>query len=198
MNRSIRLTLTLLATALLGLAGAALATGRPDHPSPTILWELVGQVINGGAGGPSASVQFGNLLGSPCAAPEAALTFYTEATTTRATSNGPLRVIDRTGTTTVRLAPAAGDFASPETFRTGTVVQTSRLEQHVIVDTSTSAFSVVNVNSVSPGGAAPSGWTCPELLRPGARIRTELHGHVNAPGSTPTGWFGGFAGVLGD
>jgi hypothetical protein len=196
MKRSTRLTVTLLAACVLGVAGAALATSRPERPSPAILWELVGQVINGGAGGPAASVQFGNLLGSPCAAPDAALTFYTEATTTRSTVNGPLRLIERTGTTTVRLAPAAGDFASPETFRAGTVVQTSRLEQHVIVNTSTGAFSVVNVNTVSAGGAAPSGWSCPDLLRQGARVRTQLQGHVNTPGSTPTGWFGGFAGVL--
>ena len=196
MNPSIRFTL--LAAAVLALGGVALASSRPEHPSPAILWELVGQVINGGAGGPVASAQFGNLLGSPCTAPDAALTFYTEATTTRSTANGPLRVIDRTGTTTVRLAPAAGDFASPETFRAGTVVQTSRLEQQVIFDTTTGAFTVLNVNTVSPGGAAPSGWSCPELLRPGARIRTELRGHVNAPGGTPTGWFGGFAGVMGD
>ena len=196
MSRSTRFTL--LAAAVLGLGGATLAASRPERPSAAILWELVGQVINGGAGGASASVQFGSLLGSPCAAPDAALTFYTEATTTRTTSNGPLRIIDRTGTTTVRLAPAAGDFASPETFRAGTVVQTSRLEQQVILDTSTGAFTVLNVNTVSPGGTAPSGWSCPELLRPGARIRTELRGHVNAPGGTPTGWFGGFAGVMGD
>ena len=196
MSRSTRFTL--LAAAVLGLGGATLAASRPERPSAAILWELVGQVINGGAGGASASVQFGSLLGSPCAAPDAALTFYTEATTTRTTSNGPLRIIDRTGTTTVRLAPAAGDFASPETFRAGTVVQTSRLEQQVIFDTSTGAFTVLNVNTVSPGGAPPSGWSCPELLRPGARIRTELRGHVNAPGGTPTGWFGGFAGVMGD
>lgn len=196
MNRTIRFTL--LSAALLGLAGAALASSRPERPSPAILWELVGQVINGGAGGPSASVQFGNLLGASCAAPDAALTFYTEATTTRATSNGPLRIIDRTGTTTVRLAPAAGDFASPETFRTGTVVQTSRLEQQVILDTSTGAFTVVNVNTVATDGAKPPAWTCGELLNAGARIRTELRGHVNAPGGTPTGWFGGFATVARD
>lgn len=193
-----RIRRTLVSAAILGLAGIALGSSRPERPSPAILWELVGQVINGGAGGPSASAQFGNLLGSSCAAPDAALTFYTEATTTRTTSNGPLRVIDRTGTTTVRLAPAAGEFASPETFRSGTVVQTSRLEQQVIFDTTTGVFTVLNVNTVSPGGAAPSGWSCPELLRPGARIRTELRGHVNTPGSTPTGWFGGYANVMGD
>jgi len=196
MSRSTRFTL--LAAAVLGLGGATLAASRPERPSAAILWELVGQVINGGAGGASASVQFGSLLGSPCAAPDAALTFYTEATTTRTTSNGPLRIIDRTGTTTVRLAPAAGDFASPETFRAGTVVQTSRMEQQVIVDTSTGAFTVLNVNTVTSASAAPSGWTCPELLRPGARIRTELRGHLNTPGATPTGWFGGYSGALGD
>jgi hypothetical protein len=196
MNRTLRLTL--LASALLGLVGVALASSRSERPAPAILWELVGQVINGGAGGPSGSVQFGNLLGSPCATPDAALTFYTEATTTRSTANGPLRIVDRTGTTTVRLAPAAGDFASPETFRAGTVVQTSRMEQQVIVDTSTGAFTVLNVNTVTSASAAPSGWTCPELLRPGARIRTELRGHLNTPGATPTGWFGGYSGALGD
>ena len=196
MHRNVRRTLV--AAALLGIAGIALASKRPERPAPTILWEYVGQVINGGSGGPSASVQFGNLLGSPCTTPDAALTFYTEATTTRTTPNGPLRIIDRTGTTTVRLAPAAGDFASPETFRAGALIQTSRLEQQVIFDTSTGAFTVLNVNTVSSGGAAPSGWTCPELLRPGARIRTELRGHANTPGSTPTGWFGGFSAIAGD
>jgi hypothetical protein len=100
------------------------------------------------------------------------------------------------GTTRVYLAPAPGDFAAPETFKAGTLVQTSRLEQQVIVDTSTGAFTVLNVNTVSPGGTAAPGWTCPELLRPGARIHTELRGHVNAPGASPSGWFGGFAGML--
>ncbi|HVP59563.1 MAG TPA: hypothetical protein VMT11_03335 [Myxococcaceae bacterium] len=183
----------LTAAALLSLAGAALAAGRPEHPAAAILWEYVGQVINGGAGGPSASAQFGNLVGSPCAAAERSLTFYTEATTTRTTSTGPLRIVDRVGTTSVYLPPAPGDFASPETFRTGTLVQTSRLEQQVILDTSTGSFTVLNVNTVSPGGTKAAGWTCPELLRPGVRIRTELRGHLNAPGSAPTGWFGGFA-----
>jgi hypothetical protein len=191
MHRTLRRTLV--TAALLGLAGAALASSRPEHLSPSILWEYVGQVINGGAGGPSASVQFGNLLGTGCAAADASLTFYTEATTTRTTSNGPLRIVDRTGTTSIYVAPAPGDFAAPETFRAGTLVQTSRLEQQVILDTSTGAFTVLNVNTVSPGGSKSPGFTCSELLRPGARIRTELRGHLNAPGSSPTGWFGGFA-----
>jgi hypothetical protein len=184
---------SIVTTAILGLAGATLASGRPERPAAAILWEYVGQVINGGAGGPQASVQFGNLAGSPCAAPDAALTFYTEAMTTRSTTNGPLRTVTRTGTTRIYLAAAPGDFASPETFKTGTLVQTSRLEQQVILDTTTGAFTVLNVNTVTPGGTKAAGWTCPDLLRPGARIRTELRGHLNAPGSAPTGWFGGFA-----
>ena len=195
MHRSLR---TLVTAALLGLAGVALASSRPERPAAAILWEYVGQVINGGAGGPSASVQFGNLLGSPCAAPDASLTFFTEATTTRTNASGPLRIVDRVGTTNVYLAPAPGDFASPETFRTGTLVQTSRLEQQVIVDTSTGAYTVLNVNTVTPGGTKPAGWTCEQLLRPGARIRTELRGHINTPGATPSGWFGGFAETAGD
>jgi len=196
MHRNLRRTL--LTAALLCVAGAALASSRPERPAFAILWEYVGQVINGGAGGPSASLQFGNLVGSACAAADAPLTFYTEATTTRTTSNGPLRIVDRVGTTRVYLAPAPGDFAVPETFKAGTLVQTSRLEQQVIVDTATGAFTVLNVNTVSPGGTAATGWTCPELLRPGARIHTELRGHTNAPGSSPSGWFGGFAGLFGD
>lgn len=182
-----------IATALVGVACVAMAASSQAHPPGTgVLWEAVGQVINGGAGGPSASLQFGQLLGTSCAPPDAALSFYTEATTTRSTANGPLRIVDRTGTTSVYLARAPGDFASPETFRTGTLVQTSRLEQQVILDTSTGAFTVLNVNTVTAGGTAPSGWTCPEVLRPGARMRTELRGHLNSPGATPTGWFGGF------
>jgi hypothetical protein len=63
----------------------------------------------------------------------------------------------------------------------------------VIVDTSTGAFSVVNINTIT---------ITTELLFPGDEIqpgeagqsfRTMLIGHRNAPQMLPTGWFSGYA-----
>jgi hypothetical protein len=101
-----------------------------------ILMEYVGQVING-TPTPASSNQFGNLQAVSGVDPSLRFTFYTEAETVKAVANGPLRIVDRTGTTTIYLASASGDFSNPDSFRSGTPVQMSTLRQQVIVDTLT-------------------------------------------------------------
>lgn len=157
-----------------------------------ILMEYVGQVING-TPTPASSNQFGNLHGVAGVDPSLQFTFYTEATTVKAVANGPLRIVDRTGTTTIYLASTPGDFSNPDSFRSGTPVQVSTLRQQVIVDTSTAAFTVVNINTITTATEFLSDGDEIHLGKAGQSFRTVLIGHLNAPGMLPTGWFGGYA-----
>ncbi len=165
-------------------AALALAAHAQARPPEGPRFGYVGQVVNGSPA-PASSVQFGNLTGIA----DGAYTFYTEATTTSATANGPLRIVERAGTTTIYAATAPGDFAHPESFRSGAAVHVSRLRPQVVVDTSTGAFTVLNMNTV-PADPSPA---APAALRGARVLRSVLTGHLNAPGTTPTGWFGGYA-----
>lgn len=113
-----------------------------------ILLEYVGQVIKG-TPTPASSNQFGNLQEVAGVDPSLQFTFYTQAMTVKAVANGPLRIVDRTGTTTNYLASTPGDFSNPDSFRSGMPVQVSTLRQHVIVDNSTGTFTVVNINTIT-------------------------------------------------
>jgi hypothetical protein len=157
-----------------------------------ILMEYVGQVING-TPTPASSNQFGNLQAVSGVDPSLQFTFYTQAETVKAVANGPLRIIDRTGTTTIYLTSAPDDFSNPDSFRSGSSVQVSTLQQQVIVDTSTGAFTVVNVNTITSATEFLSDGEEVQLGKVGQSFRTVLNGHLNAPGMSPTGWFGGYA-----
>jgi hypothetical protein len=157
-----------------------------------ILMEYVGQVINGSPT-PNSSNQFGNLQAVSGVDPSLQFTFYTQAETVKVVANGPLRIVDRTGTTTIYLTSAPGDFSSPDSFRSGTPVQVSALRQQVIVDTSTGAFSVMNINTITSATEFLSGEEDVQLGEAGQSFLTVLNGHLNAPGMSPTGWFGGYA-----
>ena len=183
----------------LWLAVVALATVCASAPlwassafHGQILMEYVGQVING-TPTPASSNQFGNLHGVAGVDPSLQFTFYTEATTVKAVANGPLRIVDRTGTTTIYLASTPGDFSNPDSFRSGTPVQVSTLRQQVIVDTSTGAFTVVNINTITTATEFLSDGDEIHLGKAGQSFQTVLNGHLNAPGMLPTGWFGGYA-----
>lgn len=180
----------------LAVALAAFCASTPlwarDAFHGQILMEYVGQVING-TPNPTSSNQFGNLQGVSGLNPFLQFTFYTEATTVKTVANGPLRILDRTGTTTIYLASTPGDFGNPDSFRSGTPMQVSTLRQQVIVDTSTGAFSVVNVNTITTATEFLSDGDEVQLGKAGQSFRTVLNGHLNAPGMLPTGWFGGYA-----
>jgi len=157
-----------------------------------ILMEYVGQVINGSPTVASSN-QFGNLQAVSGVDPSLQFTFYTQAETVKVVANGPLRIVDRTGTTTIYLTSAPGDFSNPDSFRSGTPVQVSTLRQQVIVDTSTGAFSVVNINTITSAMEFLSDGEQVQLGETRQSFRTVLNGHLNTPGMSPTGWFGGYA-----
>ena len=150
-----------------------------------LLFGYVGQVTNSGAN----SAQYGNLTGISGAPNGAYFTFYTTASNSAVSVNGPMRIIDRTGTTTIYLNSAPGDFANPDSFRSGIPVQVSSLQQQVVVNTGSGAFSVVNTNTIT------SATDVGEMLGDeGDSFRTYLNGQLNTAGvPPPSGWFGGFA-----
>lgn len=154
--------------------------------------EFIGNVNNSG----TSSNQFGyfNFVtqlpafnGTPETAATANFTFYTEAVTQRVTTNGTLRIVDRTGTTTVYLTSSPASFADPESFRSGTPIQSSTLQQQVILDTTTGDFSVVNINTVTDESVFSLSDQLYQLGRPGNRFRTLLRGKTNA--AVPPGFF---------
>lgn len=158
----------------------------------SIALKFVGNVNNSGAN----SNQFGyfsfvSQLPAFNATPETAatanFTFYTEAVTQRVTNNGTLRIVDRTGTTTVYLASSPASFADPESFRSGTPIQTSTMQQQVILDTTTGDFSVVNINTVTDVSAFNLSGQQYQLGKIGNGFRTLLRGKTNA--AAPPGFF---------
>jgi hypothetical protein len=167
--------------------------------------EFVGQVTNFPAT-PSAplgtSNQYGYLTtvrgidsvfsGSPHGEATARLTFFNEATTTESFSSGPLRIIDRDGTTTIYLNSAPASFANPDSFRSGVPVQISTLHQQAIVDTAAATFTAVFANAISSTSAFSIDGMTFKLGQKGQGFRATVTGHLNAP-PPPTGYFGGYA-----
>ncbi|HJT01289.1 MAG TPA: hypothetical protein VJ756_19500 [Terriglobales bacterium] len=154
--------------------------------------EYVGNVNNNGAN----SNQFGYFSfvtqlpafnGTPQDAAHANFTFFTEAVTQRVTTNGTLRIVDRTGTTTVYLATSPPNFADADSFRSGTAIQVSTLQQQVILDTTTGDFSVVNINTVTGTSIFAVAGRDYQLAKVGDRFRTLLRGKTNA--APPPGFF---------
>lgn len=160
--------------------------------------EYTGQVTNTG----TASVQagylnyvkgFNNVFSGPAQDESSALfTFFTTVNTTRNVLNGTIRLVVREGTTTVYLAKGPGDFANPDSFRSGTPIQTSSIRQQVLVDTVTSGFTVSNYNVVNSVSSFTLNGVTYQWGAPGQAFRTELTGHLTTT-APPSGYFGGYA-----
>src|SRR5690242_20898479 len=132
-------------TSLLGCAGLLLLPCPQAHAvepsSPQIGYEVVGQVLNVS---PQQSLQYGYLnyvrglarvARQPGAISEATalLTFYNDTATERVINNGPIRLIDRTGTSTVYFDESGlASFVNPDTFRDGKAVQVCSLRHQVL------------------------------------------------------------------
>jgi hypothetical protein len=125
-------------------------------------YEIVGQVLN-----PSSqqSLQYGYLNfikgldritttpGAAVSEVTALFTFYNDTATERVINNGPVRVIDRTGTGTIFFDSGNSDFANPDTFRKGIPVQNFTLRHQVVIDTSTGYFTAtfdITIKSAKP------------------------------------------------
>lgn len=164
-----------------------------------LLFEFVGQVSNFT---PTTSTQYGYFtfvrgvdtpsVSGPVSEGTARFTFFREMTNVLVVNNGPIRMISREGTTTLYLNPAGGaTFSNPDSFRGGTPIQTSRSRQQVIVDTTTSTFTVVNFETVTTTPRFTLDGHDDTLGRVGDVYRTSKQGHLNSP--SPAGYFSGYS-----
>jgi len=199
MKTLVRTVIALLMLALTCAAGAGQRVIILPIEGDQVIYEFVGQFNNT----PTTSQQFGYLskvkgLDSIFSAtPEneisAELTFVTNATTDRVIANGPFRIVNRTGTTTIYLNSSPADFTNPATFSQGIAIQTSSYQQQVVLNTLTNSFVTVHTNVITAttpfslnGNTYRLGWR-------GASFRTTYSGQSNTPGAVPSGWFGGSA-----
>jgi hypothetical protein len=161
--------------------------------------EFVGQFNNT----PSTSQQFGYVSrieglndtfnGNPQSEATALFTFVTNATTDRVIANGPLRIVNRTGTTTIYLNTPPSDFSNPASFSQGTPIQVSNYRQQVVLNTLSNAFVTTHINTITEAHAFWLNGTSYRLGRVSETFRTSYSGQGNTPGAVPSGWFGGNA-----
>ena len=118
----------------------------------------------------------------------ALFTFFTDTTTTQVINDGPIRVIDRNGTLTIYKDSAPnGNFADPNSFRDGTSSR-RRPAQQVILDTTTSAFTARNLNTVTSTRPLEAAG---KLGHSGGQFRTIISGHLNTTGA-PSAYMAGY------
>lgn len=124
-----------------------------------VQFELVGQVVST----PTAGIPFGYLTyingiseeesifgSSPENETTALFTFYDVVTTQRVINNGPFRIANRIGTSTIYLDTSPnGNFSNPDSFRDGTPIQTSEVTQHVVFNPSTGEFTATLVHTIT-------------------------------------------------
>lgn len=198
------------------LCGALIATAMPVYPNNNggrrlttplgdVAFEVVGQVTNPS---PTTSHQYGYLslirglnadqiftTSNPAAQNHttALFTFFTDAVTERVIVNGPLRIVNRVGTTTIYFDDTPdGNFSDRDTFRDGTPVLVLDYRQQVILDLASNTFTVMNLNTVI---AAESLVLGDEGLRLG-KERDQFRVHYAGANNTappPNGFFAGYA-----
>jgi hypothetical protein len=196
-----RLRSVLLAAGIAILAAGSLAaqTKVISMTEDQNVLEFVGQFNNT----PTTSQQFGYLSriegldetfsGNPQSEATALFTFVTNATTDRVIANGPLRIVNRTGTTTVYLNTPPSDFTNPASFSQGTPIQVSNYRQQVVLNTLTNSFVTTHMNTITETSPFWLNGKRYRLGRVREVFRTSYSGQSNAPGAAPSGWFGGNA-----
>ncbi len=194
----------MVAVAALVVALAAPAVGAtPAHPIRDLSLEFVGQFVNSPPGvTPASHIHYGYLSyvrgvtafkGEPQDETTALFTFYAEAATLRVITNGPLRVVTRSGTLTIyRNAAPNETFADLNTFRAGTPVLVATFRQQSVVDTVSDTFTTFHQNRIVTTTPFPAGKGTVQLGVVGETFTTVFRGHTNMPGP-PSGWFAGYA-----
>ncbi|MCA1574248.1 MAG: hypothetical protein LC770_06860 [Acidobacteria bacterium] len=178
-------------------------------PLGDIAFEVVGQVSNLS---PTVSKQYGYLslinglsagqiftTADPTLQNEtsALFTFFTDAITERVISDGRLRVVNRTGTTTIYFDDFPdGTFANRDSFADGIPILTMNYRQQVILDTGDGTFTVVNLLTVTSRQSFELGG---ERFRLG-KVRDQFRQFYSGapPTGTPalSGVFAGYAVVI--
>src|SRR6266436_10042703 len=204
-----------LAVAVYDEALTARSTRDDDEPAQInfaqgkIAFEFVGQATNFA---PTPSVPLGSahqygfltvvrgidnvFSGSPHNETTAMFTFFNEATTAESLTDGPLRIVDRNGTTTIYLNTAPASFANPDSFRSGTPVLTSTLHQQAM-NTPDGTFTTVFANTILSASAFTINGATFRLGQVGQAFRATVTGQSNTT-PPPNAHFGGYAVGVGE
>lgn len=163
---------------------------------------FVGQYINSGTN----SHQFGylsriqgiaNVFNSSTVQDEstAMFTFSTYASNVQVVNNGPLRAVNRTGTTTIYYHPEGGaSFSDPSSFEAGIAIQLSDYDQQVLLNPSVPfPFTTTHLNTITSTQSFVLGGELVRLGRQHDSWRTHYLGAANTGGTTPSGYFVGYA-----
>jgi hypothetical protein len=177
-----------------------------------VVFELVGQVKNAppaGPGLPATSVQYGYLslikgldqiftTADPTLQNEATamFTFFNEGVTQRVIANGPLRIINREGTSTIYFnSSPSGDLTTPnpDSFRSGTPIMRLTWRHQVVFEPSPSGhffvhfeYTVTSTDSFIFNGREV------RIGKSGDQFRLNLFG-VPDPAGKVNGKFSGYA-----
>lgn len=192
----VQIGLALLLVASVNVFAQGEGAPKTKTPQGDIALELVGQVMN--IPMTPTSNQYGYLsavdgvdpvfAATPHNETTALFTFFTVATTTQVINNGNLRIVDRTGTTTIYFDDTPdGNFSDPSTFADGTPILTMSLKQQVILDLVENTFTTVNVNTVTSSSSFEIGGSKFRLGQEHDQFRTFISGRVNTTG-TPAGF----------
>ena len=194
--KGLLVTITLFAFVVVASTPPVLAGKK--KPDNDVSIEIVGAVFNPS---PATSIQYGYLTyvngldnifsGSPQNETTSLLTFFSDTSTQRVITNGPLRIVNRVGTFTIYLdSTPDGDFSNSDSFRDGTPVMTGSLRHQVILNTASNTFSttfVITVISADPFRINGQGmW----LGQPGQKFILTVSGNVT---SSTAGQFAGYA-----
>ncbi len=161
---------------------------------------LVGQVLNVSA---SQSLQYGYLswvsgldtvaTSTSISETTALLSFYNDTTTQQVINNGPIRVIDRTGTSVIFVNDSGGgDFTKPDSFRAGKPIQTCNLRHQVVIDTSSGYFTATFEMTIQSARLFQIKGNTYRLGVPGKVYRWSVYGKLTQQGP-PSAQIAGFA-----
>ena len=188
---------------LLLLPCALAERGKPSGASigDEIGYEVVGQVLNPTS---QQSLQYGYLNfvrgldrittspGEAVSEATALFTFYNDTATERVINNGPIRVVDRTGTGAIYFDSGTADFSSPETFRNGSAIQSYTLRHQVVIDTATGYFTTTFEMEITSTKAFQLDGKSYRLGHPRDVYRLVVSGKLAQPGP-PSAYIAGLA-----
>jgi hypothetical protein len=174
---------------LLGATQALrLEAAATRYPQSGISLEFIGQGL---VVSPAEVYQYGYFTyvagvedlfgGAPENESTAFFTFFNELSTSRVTDNGPVRVVDRQGSATIYLNPAAGaSYTDPDSFQAGTPILTADLRHQAILDTANGNTLVVHFD-LTIVSAAPFTTAAGEhrLGKPGQKLSWTAFGRPN-------------------
>jgi hypothetical protein len=178
-----------LALVMLNTVSVPAFPGPRTNAADDVSMELVGQVNNVD----TSSFQFGYLNfingidtarifnGTPQNETTALFSFDNVTTTKQVINNGPMRIIDRDGRSTIYLNTVPdGDFANPASFTDGTPVLVASLRHQVIIDTVTGSFIATFVLTVTSNESFSLGDKNFRLGKVGQKLRLTFIGRLNA------------------